>query len=110
MRKGCQVYAVHVGYTNSKEKMTTLRSFLVIHEFKDVFLDDIPRLPQRDVDFTIEPIPGVAPVSRAPYHMSIPELIELKMKLQEFLDKKYIRLSMLPWGARVLFARTRTIP
>jgi len=40
-----------------------------------------------DIDFTIEIILGASPLSRAPYHMSISELTELKMQLQELLDK-----------------------
>jgi hypothetical protein len=37
--------------------------------------------------------------------MSVPELTELKMKLQELMDKKYIRPSVSPWGAPVLFVK-----
>ena len=46
-------------------------------------------------------------MSRTPYRMSTPELLELKMKLQEFLEKKYIRLSVSPWGAPVLFVKKK---
>ena len=80
----------------------------VVQEFADVFLEEVPGLPpKRDVDFTIELIPGAAPVSRAPYRMSVPELTELKMKLQELLDKNYIRPSVSPWGAPMLFVRRK---
>ena len=61
--------------------------------------------PKRDIDFTIELVPGATPVSKAPYRMSTPEMLELKMQLQELLDKKYIRLSVSPWGAPVLFVK-----
>ena len=55
----------------------------MLQEFRDVFLDEIPGLPpKRDIDFTIELFPGVAPVSKTPYRMSTPELLELKMQLQ----------------------------
>jgi len=37
--------------------------------------------------------------------MSVPELVELKNQLQELLDKKYIRPSVSPWGAPILFAK-----
>lgn len=57
--------------------------------------------------FTIELVPGAAPISRAPYKMSVPELTELKMQLQELLDKKYIRPSVSPWGAPVLFVKNK---
>ena len=69
----------------------------MLQEFRDVFLDEIPGLPpKQDIDFTIELLPGVAPVSKAPYQMSTPEMLELKMQLQELLEKKYIRPSVSP--------------
>ena len=56
----------------------------MLQEFKDVFLDEIPRLPpKRDIDFTIELVPRAAPVSKTPYRISTPEMLELKMQLQE---------------------------
>ena len=36
-------------------------------------------LPHREVEFSIELIPGVAPAPKAPYRMRTPELIELKL-------------------------------
>eukprot|EP00253_Pinus_taeda_P024905 PITA_24905 len=78
--------------------MNNLENIPVIQEFADVFPESILGLPpKRDIDFTIELIPRVAPTSKAPYRMSIPELTELKMQLQELLDKKYICLSVSPW-------------
>ena len=63
----------------------------MLEEFKDVFPDEIPQLPpKRDIDFTIEILPGVAPVSNTPYKMSTPEMLELNMQLQDLLEKKYI--------------------
>ena len=69
----------------------------MLQEFRDVFPNEIPGIPRkRDIDFTIELVPGVAPVSKAPYRMSTPEMLELKMQLQELLEKKYIRPSVFP--------------
>ena len=46
----------------------------------DVFPDEIPRLPpKRDTNFTIELVPGAAPVSKTSYRMSTPKMLELKM-------------------------------
>ena len=88
--------------------MSALGNIPVVQEFTDVFLEEVPGLPpKRDIDFTIELIPGAAPVSRAPYRMSVPELTELKMQLQELLDKQYIRPSVSPWGAPVLFVKKK---
>ena len=52
----------------------------MLHEFKDVFPNEIPGLPpKRGVDFTIEHVPGAARVSKTPYRMSMPKMLELKM-------------------------------
>ena len=73
-----------------------------------MFPDAIPGLPpKRDIDFTIELVPGVAPVSKTPYKMSTPEMLELKIQLQELLEKKYIQPSVSPWGASVLFVKKK---
>ena len=72
----------------------------MLHEFKDVFPDEIPRIPpKRDIDLTIECELGAVPMSKTPYIMSTSEMLELKMQLQELLEKNYIRPSVFPWGA-----------
>ena len=52
------------------EKKSTaeqIRSIPVVDEYADVFPDEIQELPpSRDVDFSINLIPGVGPVSMAP--------------------------------------------
>ena len=63
--------------------------------------------PDRETEFTIEVTPGVAPVSIPPYRMAPIELQELKKQLQELLDKGFIRPSVSPWGAPVLFVRKK---
>ena len=39
--------------------------------------------------------------------MSTRELVELKLQLKEMLDKGYIRPSVSPWGALVLFVKKK---
>jgi len=39
--------------------------------------------------------------------MTVNELKELKVRLQELVEKGFIRLSTLPWGAPVLFVRKK---
>ena len=63
--------------------------------------------PHRKVDFSIELMPGATPESKAPYRMSTLELVELKLQLKEVLDKGYMRLSVSPYGASVLFLRKK---
>jgi len=95
---------VQVGFTNTKNKMTSLENIPIIQDFMDAFPENILGLPPKwDIDFTIELIPSAAPISIAPCRMSIPELTELKMQLQGLLDKKYIRPCVSPWGAPILF-------
>ena len=59
------------------------------------------------MEFSIELVPESTPTSKAPYRMSTPELLELKLQLKEMLDKGYIRPSVSPWGALVLFVKKK---
>ena len=55
----------------------------MLNEFTDVFPEEIPGLPpRRELDFTIELVPGAVPRSKAPYRMNILELNELKSQLK----------------------------
>jgi hypothetical protein len=70
---------------------TTLFDILVVCDFPDVFPDELPSLPpDKYVELAIELVPGIAPVSRRPYRMPPNELAELKIQLQELLDKGLI--------------------
>ncbi|KAL0537464.1 hypothetical protein IC582_026442 [Cucumis melo] len=91
-----------------REPEVSLSSEPVVREYPDVFPDELPGLPPpREVDFAIELEPGTAPISRAPYRMAPVELKELKVQLQELLDKGFIRPSVSPWGALVLFVKKK---
>ncbi|XP_073138128.1 uncharacterized protein [Henckelia pumila] len=80
----------------------------VVCEFSDVFPEEIPGFPpEREVEFSIELMPGTEPLSRAPYRLAPVELKELKEQLQELLSKGYIRPSSSPWGAPVLFVKKK---
>ena len=53
-----------------------------------MFLAEILDLPpHREVGFSIDLVPGAAPALKAPYKMSTPELVELKLQLNKMLDK-----------------------
>jgi hypothetical protein len=52
-------------------------------------------------------MPGAAPVSKSPHRMSMPELKELQLQFEEIMKKGYIRPSMSPWGALVLFVKNK---
>ena len=71
---------------------TTLCDIPVVCEFLDVFPEELPGLPpDREVEFKIELVPGTAPISRRPYRMPPNELAELKVQLQDLLDKGLIQ-------------------
>jgi hypothetical protein len=52
----------------------SLEEFSRLQEFEDVF-QEIPGLPpKREIHFSIDLVPGVAPMSKTPYIMSTLEL------------------------------------
>ncbi|TYK02909.1 ty3-gypsy retrotransposon protein [Cucumis melo var. makuwa] len=76
----------------SREVDLSLSSESVVRDYPDVFLEELPGLPpHRVIEFSIELEPGTVPISRAPYKMAPAELKELKVQLQELLDKGFIR-------------------
>ncbi|KAL0293289.1 UNVERIFIED_CONTAM: Transposon Ty3-I Gag-Pol polyprotein [Sesamum calycinum] len=106
MLEGCDAYLAHG--IDAEKGSPTLEEIPVVRDFPEVFPDDLPGLPQhREVDFTIETLPGVAPISIAPYRMAPVELQELKKQLEELLEKGFVRPSTSPWGAPVLFVKKK---
>jgi hypothetical protein len=78
-RKGCPLYAIQVLQTIIGAK-PSLDDHPILREYRDVFPEEVPGLPtRRDIDFSIELAPGAVPVSRTPYRMSTPELVEIKL-------------------------------
>ncbi|KAF3683401.1 Cell differentiation protein RCD1 -like protein [Capsicum annuum] len=73
-----------------------------------VWKDDFPGLPpMREIEFNIDLVPQTQPISIPPYRMAPAELRELKVQLQELLDKGFIRPNVSPWGAPVLFVKKK---
>ncbi|TYK04606.1 pol protein [Cucumis melo var. makuwa] len=96
------------GIVYTREPEVSLSSKPVVRKYPDVFFDELSRLPPpREIDFVIELEPDTAPISKAPYRMAPVELKELKVQLQELLDKGFIRPSVSPWGAPVLFVKKK---
>ena len=106
LQKGCKGYLAHVVDTRSDE--VRLEDVSVVREFLDVFPDDLPGLPPKlETDFPIDLVSGTAPISLPPYRMAPTELKELKAQLQELVDEGFIRPSISPWGAPVLFVKKK---
>ncbi|XP_054821797.1 zinc finger BED domain-containing protein RICESLEEPER 2-like [Prosopis cineraria] len=85
MQQGCMAYMVffsmHGVYNRSIDKIG------VVNEFPEVFTDDISSLPpKRELEFTIDIVPGTKLISKAPYRMSPTELAELKKQIEELLE------------------------
>jgi len=94
--------------TINKLEGKSLEEIPVVCDYSDVFPEDLPGLPpDRDVEFVIELQPGTAPISRRPYRMPPNELAELKVQLQDLLNKGFIRPSSSPWGCPALFVKKK---
>ena len=106
LKKGCQGFLAHI--VDSRVASPSISEIPIVHEFSDVFPDELPGLPiDREIEFSIELLPGVSPISIAPHRMAPLELRELKVQLQDLLDKGCISPSVLPWGALVLFVKKK---
>ena len=87
--KGCETYLAHVIDKSSPE--VTVENVPVVCEFSDVFPEDLlGLLPDKELEFEIEMLPGSAHVFISPYRMTPTELKELKAQLQGLVDKEFI--------------------
>ena len=106
LRKGCEALLALV--LDSRRERVNLEKILVVKEFPDVFPKELLGIPpEKEVDMSIEVVHGTTPISKAPYRMAPTELKELKTQLHELLDKGFIRPSVSPWGASVLFVKKK---
>ena len=106
LQNGCQGYLEFV--VDRRQEGTRLEDIPIVKEFPYVFPDDILSLPtDRKVEFIIDLIPRIEPISIPPYRMSPVELRELNAQLEELLSKGFIRPSISPWGAPILFVKKK---
>ena len=86
----------------------SLSDIPTVSDFSDVFPEEFPGLPpQREIEFAIDVVPGATSASITPYRMAPVELKELKLQLQELLEKRFIRPSESSWGAPRLFVKKK---
>ncbi|GKV15612.1 hypothetical protein SLEP1_g26388 [Rubroshorea leprosula] len=103
---GCQGFLVFV--TDASSVTLRLEDIPMVCEFSDVFPEDLPGLPpNREIEFAIDLVPSIGPISKASYRMAPKELKELKVQLEELLEKGFIRPSVSPWGAPMLFVKKK---
>nr|XP_029149688.1 uncharacterized protein LOC112757355 [Arachis hypogaea] len=106
MDKGNQGFLAVV--RDVEAKVPSIDQVPIVREFLDVFPAELPGIPPNwEVEFSIDLAPGVSPVSIPPYRMAPAELRELKIQLQELLDKGFICPSISPWGAPILFVKKK---
>ncbi|KAA3471073.1 Retrotransposable element Tf2 [Gossypium australe] len=106
VKKGCEAFLTFVHALEAKELI--VGDVRTVKEFSDVFPEELPGLPpDREVDFGIDLFLGTAPMSISPYRMAPKELVELKAEIQELLDRGFVRPSVSPWGAPVLFVKKK---
>ena len=92
----------------SKRGQVDVEKIPIVKEFPDVFPEELPGIPlERELDLSIEIMPRTTPMSRAPYRMALAELKELKVQLQDLLDKGFVRPRVSPRGAPVLFVKKK---
>lgn len=93
--KGWQDFLAYVVVNQDKE--LKIEDLPIVRDYVDVCPDDLPRLqPNKEIEFAIELVKGTKPISMAPYCMALAKFNELKVQLQEILDKCFIHLSVSP--------------
>nr|KYP33170.1 Transposon Ty3-I Gag-Pol polyprotein [Cajanus cajan] len=91
----------------SVETKRVIAEIDVVRDFAEVFPDEVPGLPPtREMEFSIDLVPGAGPVSVAPYKMAPAELVELKGQLEDLLEQ-LVRSSVSSWGALVLLVKKK---
>ena len=106
VRKRCEAYLAYV--IDMVKARPSVSDIPTVSDFLDLLPKELPGLPpQREIDFVIDFITGATPASITPYRMAPLEIKELKLQLQELLEKGFIRPSILPCGAPVLFVKKK---
>ncbi|GKB34958.1 reverse transcriptase domain-containing protein [Tanacetum coccineum] len=93
---------------SARTKEQKQEEIIVVKDFPEVIPDDLSGLPPvREIEFRIELVPRAMLVAKSPYRLAPSELEELSGQLKELQDKGFIRPSLLPWGAPVLFVKKK---
>ena len=106
LRNGYEAFLALI--LDSKREQVNFKNIPVIREFPNVFPEELQGVPpEKEVDLSIKVVHGTTPILRAPYCMAPIELKELKTQLHELLDKGFIRPSVSPLGAPILFVKKK---
>jgi len=86
IQSGAQCFIIFARLEVGEEEGTSVVP--VVHEFEVVFPEEVPGLPpSRELEFSIDLVPGTDPMSIAPYRMAPTELVELKNQIEELMEK-----------------------
>lgn len=86
LRKGFVGYMVAM--TDTQQEELRLEGTPIVREFPDI-LDDLPRMPpNREVEFSINPVPSVG-LLQGSHWIALAELKELKKQLHDLLEKGF---------------------
>ncbi|XP_052483092.1 uncharacterized protein LOC128036214 [Gossypium raimondii] len=92
VRKGYDAYLTYV--LDTKVSESKIKAVPVVCEYPNVFPEELSRLLSvREVEFSIDLVPGTARISIASYKITPTELKELKVQLQELTDRCFARSS-----------------
>ena len=106
VQEGCEAYLAYA--IDTVKARPSVSDIPTVSDFPDVFPKELPGLPpHREIEFSIDVVPGANQASITPYKMAPLKLKELKLQLQELLEKGFIRPSVLPWGAPMLFVEKK---
>lgn len=106
LSESTQVFILLASLSGGSERVITY--LLVVYDFPKVFPDDISDLSQEcEVEFAINLIPCISPMSMAHYRISSLELGELKKKLEDLLENKFVHPSVWMWGALVFLVKKK---
>ena len=74
---GCTTFLTYLVSLSTEESVDSRAPYdvPVVSEFVDIFPEELLSLPpRREVNFSIDLIPGATPISKAPYRLSLAEL------------------------------------
>ncbi|XP_059068640.1 uncharacterized protein LOC131859116 [Cryptomeria japonica] len=88
MYENCNRHEKEFGEVEEPEEPFDVK-YPYLLDFQDVFPKELPDLPPKRIfDFSIELIPGAAPVSKAPYRMTTVELMEYPLpRIDDLFDQ-----------------------
>ena len=77
----------------------------ILEKYQTVFPDALPKgaPPARSVEHKIDLVEGAVPKAKPPYRLGQKEQDELEKQIRDLLDQGFIRPSVSPWGAPILF-------